>query len=90
MAVFGMLSSFHRPEPDGSRFHARVEVDGETFDVLTDGSRLSLRSRPADQPDLTLHTTARDLVAARQGLRPLPLDAEPAVQDRFARLFQLT
>src|SRR5215207_3141745 len=42
MAVFGMLSSFHRPEADGSRFHTRVDVDGEQFDVLTDGARLSL------------------------------------------------
>ncbi|MET0324333.1 MAG: helix-turn-helix domain-containing protein [Ilumatobacteraceae bacterium] len=89
MAVFGMLSSFHLPEPDGSRFHTRVEVDGETFDMLTDGRRLSLRSRPTDQPDLTVQTTARDLVAARQGLRPLTVEAEPAVRDRFARLFQL-
>jgi DNA-binding HxlR family transcriptional regulator len=90
MAVFGMLTPFHRPEPEGSRFHARLAVDGEVYDLVTDGVRLSTRRRPAEDPDVTLHTTARDIVAARQGLRPLPrIDGADAV-GRFARLFQLT
>ena len=57
--------------------------------MLTDGPRLSLRRRPTDEPDLTVQATARDLVAARQGLRPLTVEADPAVRDRFVRLFQL-
>ena len=44
-------------------------VDGETFDVLTDGARLSLRRRPDATPDVAIEITARDLVAARQGSR---------------------
>ena len=82
-----MLVPFHLPEPAGERFHARLEVDGRTFDVVTDGPRLSTRPPPDDAPDLTLRTSARDLVAARQGTRPLDSD-DPAFA-RFARLFQL-
>ena len=89
MAVFGMLSSFHRPEDEGRRFHARIELDGETYDLVTDGARLSTRPRPDAEPDLTLRTTARDLVAARQGLRPLAVTADAESQERFSRLFQL-
>src|SRR6476619_5108795 len=43
VAVYGMLAPYHAPESEGERFHARLEVDGRTFDVLTDGARLSLR-----------------------------------------------
>jgi DNA-binding HxlR family transcriptional regulator len=91
MAVFGMLTPFHRPEPDGARFHARVEIDGQTFDLVAEGARLSTRARPDDVPDVTVRTSARDVVAARQGRRPLDadVDADPAAFDRFARLFQL-
>ena len=89
MAVFGMLTPFHRPEPEGARFHARLEIDGETYDLVTDGARLSTRRRPADVPDVTVHTTARDIVAARQGRRPLAVAAGDAEVERFARLFQL-
>ncbi len=89
MAVFGMLTPFHRPEPEGARFHARLAIDGEIYDLVTDGARLSTRRRPADDPDVTVHTTARDIVAARQGRRPLGPVAGDADVERFARLFQL-
>src|SRR5215211_3034110 len=69
VAVYGMLTPFHRPEADGERFHARLEVDGTTFDVVTDGAHLSLRRRPDETPDAVIDVSARDLVAARQGLR---------------------
>ena len=88
-AVFGMLTPFHRPEPDGTRFHTRLEIDGETYDLVTDGPRLSARPRPSDVPDITVQTTARDVVAARQGRRPLVAEADGAPLERFARLFQL-
>jgi DNA-binding HxlR family transcriptional regulator len=87
VAVYGMLSSFHAPEPEGRRFHARLHVDGRTYDVLTVGSKQSLRPRPDEQPDLELTVSARDIVAARQG-RPIDLPDDPAAA-RFARLFQL-
>lgn len=87
MAVYAMLTPYHAPEPDGERFHARLDVDGRTFDVVTDGARLSLRPRPDDTPDVELQLAARDLVAARQGRRmTLPRTAKAR---RFARLFQL-
>ena len=89
MAVFGMLTPFHRPEPEGSRFHARLAIDGETYDLVTDGARLSTRRRPADEPDVTVKASARDIVAARQGRQPLPGSAGDAGVERFARLFQL-
>ncbi|MET0145472.1 MAG: helix-turn-helix domain-containing protein [Ilumatobacteraceae bacterium] len=90
VAVYGMLTPFHRPEPAGARFHARLEIDGSTFDVVTDGDRLSTRPRPGDTPDVVVETTARDVVAARQGRRPLATaGADDPALDRFARLFQL-
>jgi DNA-binding HxlR family transcriptional regulator len=88
MAVYGMLAPYHLPEPEGERFHARLEVDGRTFDVLTDGSRLSLRSRRAEVPDTVIELSARDLVAARQGRRDVLATDDPGTA-RFARLFQL-
>ena len=87
VAVYGMLTPFHRPEPDGERFHARLEVDGATFDVVTDGDRLSLRRRPDETPDAVIEVSARDLVAARQGVREV-LSEDPGAA-RFGRLFQL-
>jgi DNA-binding HxlR family transcriptional regulator len=88
VAVYGMVAPYHAPEPDGVRFHTRLEVDGRTFDVLTDGDRLSLRRRPDDTPDTVIELSARDLVAARQGLRHVLDDDDPGVA-RFGRLFQL-
>jgi DNA-binding HxlR family transcriptional regulator len=87
MAVYAMVSPYHAPEPVGERFHARLLVDGATFDVLTDGPRVSLRRRPDATPDVEIEVSARDLVAARQG-RASPLPSTPEAQ-RFARLFQL-
>jgi DNA-binding HxlR family transcriptional regulator len=88
VAVYGMLTPFHRPEADGERFHARLEVDGTTFDVVTDGAHLSLRRRPDETPDAVIDVSARDLVAARQGLRQVLADEDPGAV-RFGRLFQL-
>jgi len=87
MAVYAMLTPWHAPEPAGERFHARLDVDGRTFDVVTDGLHLSLRPRPDDTPDLELELAARDLVAARQGA-PVKLPRTASAK-RFARLFQL-
>ena len=86
MAVYAMVAPYHRPEPAGERFHARLQVDSETFDLVTDGPSLSLRRRIDETPDLDLDITARDLVAARQGS---PLQPDSAEGERFARLFQL-
>ena len=87
MAVYAMVSPYHSPEPAGERFHTRLLVDGRTFDVLTDGSRLSLRRRPDATPDVEIEISARDLVAARQG-SATTLPDSPGAQ-RFARLFRL-
>ena len=86
-AVYSLLVPFHVPEAAGERFHVRLHVDGEDFDVVTEGVELSLRRRDPETPDLEVEITASELVAARQGaaLR-LPSVAGAA---RFARLFQL-
>jgi hypothetical protein len=87
MAVYGLVAPYHVPEPNGSRFLARLHVDGETFDLLTDGGDLSMRRRADDVPDLELEISAHDLVAARQARAPtLPRSASAR---RFARPFQL-
>jgi DNA-binding HxlR family transcriptional regulator len=87
MAVYAMVSPYHVPEAAGERFHARLRVDGRTFDIVTDGPALSLRGRPDDTPDVEIEISARDLVAARQGASgKLPRSAGAT---RFARLFQL-
>jgi hypothetical protein len=87
MAVYAMVSPYHVPEPVGERFHARLVVDGRTFDVVTDGPQLSLRRRPDATPDVEIEISARDLVGARQGgAATLPRSAGAK---RFARLFQL-
>jgi DNA-binding HxlR family transcriptional regulator len=88
MAVYAMVSPYHVPEPPGERFHARLVVDGEPYDVVTDGPQLSLRRRPDEQPDVELELAARDLVAARQGTAAAVLPDTRAAQ-RFGRLFQL-
>ena len=88
MAVYAMVSPYHVPEAVGERFHARLLVDGLTFDVVTDGPRLSLRRRENETPDVEIEISARELVAARQGTAAtLPRSAGA---ERFARLFQLT
>lgn len=87
MAVYAMVAPYHQPEAPGERFHARLHVDGATFDLRTDGDQLSLRSRPDESPDVELELVGRDLVAARQG-RPLHLPRTAAAK-RFRRLFQL-
>ncbi len=88
MAVYAMVSPYHVPEAVGERFHTRLLVDGLTFDVVTDGPRLSLRRREDETPDVEIEISARELVAARQGTTAaLPPSAGAA---RFARLFQLT
>ncbi|CAN5734560.1 MAG: winged helix-turn-helix transcriptional regulator [Ilumatobacteraceae bacterium] len=90
MAVLGMTAPFHRA--DGTPLHARVVVDGETFDLRSDGTRLSTRARPDARPDLVVTTTAKDLVAARQGRHRLTARAisGPARQrTRFLRMFEL-
>lgn len=87
MAVFAMVAPYHRPEATGERFHARLHVDGATFDLRSDGDQLSLRSRPDDVPDVELDLDGRDLVAARQG-HPLRLPRTAAAK-RFRTLFRL-
>jgi len=86
MAVYALLVPYHQPEGPGERFHARLRVDGETFDLVTDGPALSLRPRGDRDPDVELEFSARDLAAARQG-SSLPIGS--AGGKRFARLFQL-
>ena len=86
-AVYSMLAPFHTPEGAGERFHARLHVDGEVFDVVTDGAELSLRRREHEEPDVDVEVAARELVGARQGTQ-LRLPSGPA-GERFARLFQL-
>ena len=44
MTVFGLMAPFHRP--DGERLHARLVIDEEAFDLVSDGERLSTRARP--------------------------------------------
>jgi DNA-binding HxlR family transcriptional regulator len=76
MAVYGLLTPFHRPNPDAPRMHTRVIVDGTAFDVLTDGERVSTRPRPAAEPDLLITTTTAAMVRARQEGAPLTDEAE--------------
>jgi DNA-binding HxlR family transcriptional regulator len=90
MTVFGLLAPFHRP--DGIRLHVRMVVDGETFDLVSDGERLSTRARPDDRPDVVVTTTATELVAARRGEQPLGLAAMSGARRqraRFLRVFDL-
>lgn len=87
MAVYAMVAPYHRPEASGERFHARLHVDGVTFDVRTDGDHLSLQPQPDASPDLELDVAGRDLVAARQG-HPLRLPRTAAAR-RFGRLFEI-
>ena len=76
MAVFGMVAPFHEPDPGAPRQHTRLVLDGETFDLLTDGARLSARDRPDEVPDLVITAPAVALVEARQSGVPLGEVAE--------------
>ena len=69
MTVHGLLVPFHRA--DGQRLHVRLVVDGESFDLVSDGDRLSTRRREDEIPDLLVTTTAAELVAARRGEQEL-------------------
>ena len=93
MAVFGMLAPFHRPDPAAPRQHNRLVLDGEEFDLLTDGDRLSARHRPDDRPDLVVTGPASAVVRARQDGVPLGELAEisgtRAARREFERRFSL-
>jgi DNA-binding HxlR family transcriptional regulator len=75
-AVFGMVAPFHRPSADAPRQHTRLVLDGEVFDLLTDGERLSARARPDERPDLVITGPATALVLARQSHVALSVVAE--------------
>jgi DNA-binding HxlR family transcriptional regulator len=66
MAVFGMVAPFHRPDPAAPHQHTRLVLDGQAFDLLTDGERLSARARPDDRADLVITAPASAVVRARQ------------------------
>jgi DNA-binding HxlR family transcriptional regulator len=66
MAVYGLLTPFHRGDPAAPRQHSRVIVDGRPFDLLTDGLRVSTRPRPDDEPDLVITTSVGAVVGARR------------------------
>jgi len=90
MAVFGMLVPYHRP--DGQRLHARLDVDGETFDLVSDDGALSTRPRPDLQPDVVVTASAAGIVATRTGRRPFRsaiISGTAADRRRFAALFDL-
>ena len=86
-AVYSLLVPYHVPEAAGARFHVRVRVDDERFDIVTEGSDLSTRRRDGEQPDLELELTPNELIEARRGSPP-SLPGGPDAE-RFARLFQL-
>ena len=86
-AVYSLLAPFHVPEARGERFHARLDVDGEMFDVVTDGPELSLRRREHESPDLELALTVDEIIGARQR-RPPALPRRRTAK-RFAQLFEL-
>jgi DNA-binding HxlR family transcriptional regulator len=94
MTIHGLVTPFHRPDPAAPRLHTRLVVDGETFDLLTDGERLSTRSRPDAEPDLTITASAPAMVAARRQHQPLTELADvvgsKASRREFERRFSLT
>lgn len=91
MAVFGLLAPFHRP--DGERLHVRLMVDGERFDMVSDGQRLSMPSHVADdEPDVSVTASARQLVAARRdgkALRTRAISGPPRQRQRLGHVFQI-
>jgi DNA-binding HxlR family transcriptional regulator len=90
MTVHGLLVPYHRP--DGARLHVRLVVDGESFDLVSDGAQLSTRRRAEEHPDVLVTTTAAELVAVRRGERPLSTtDVRGPADDRerFRRMFAL-
>ncbi|MGI9051999.1 MAG: winged helix-turn-helix transcriptional regulator [Ilumatobacteraceae bacterium] len=90
MAVFGMLVPFHRA--DGGRLHVRLDVDGETFDLVSDNGVLSTRSRPDLRPDVVVSAPAAEIAAARtegRALASAKVSGTAADRRRFARVFDL-
>lgn len=90
MTVFGLMAPFHRP--DGERMHARLVIDDEAFELVSDGERLSTRARADEVADVVVTATAHDLVAARQGehaLDPTAVRGSARQRARFARMFDL-
>ena len=67
MAGFGLVASFHHPDPAAPRQHSRLVLDGEPFDLVTEGEHLSARHRPDERPDLLITGPAAAVVTARQG-----------------------
>jgi DNA-binding HxlR family transcriptional regulator len=88
VAVYGLLTPFHRGDPAAPRLHTRMVVDGRPFDLLTDGTRLSTRPRPDDEPDLLITTTVGAVVRARQNSTPLGEGAEVAGAAESRREFE--
>ena len=93
MAGFGLVASFHRPDPAAPRQHSRLVLDGEPFDLVTDGEHLSARQRPDERPDLVITGPAAAVVTARQERVPLGELAEVtgprAARREFERRFGL-
>jgi DNA-binding HxlR family transcriptional regulator len=87
-AFYSLLVPYHVPEAAGERFHVRLRVDEEVFDVVTDGADLSTRHREGADPNFEIELTVDELIEARRG-SSLSLPSGPDAE-RFARLFQLT
>lgn len=66
-AYVGGLTAFHDPlSSAGIDEHYRIEIDGETFEVLASQGRLRQPAADSD-PALTVVADARTLIAVRQG-----------------------
>jgi DNA-binding HxlR family transcriptional regulator len=79
-AVIGIKHTF-RPEnaPDEPRTY-QLELDGERFHVRVEGGRLMTRQGPANDPDLTVCTSARELLEILGGHHPIREAVGSAVQ----------
>jgi DNA-binding HxlR family transcriptional regulator len=88
VGVYGMVAPFHRADPAAPRTHTRLVIDGASFDLLTEGERLSTRPRPDDEPDLVVSTSTAAMVRARQQNVPLGDDAEVAGSPESRREFE--
>jgi DNA-binding HxlR family transcriptional regulator len=86
-AFYSLLVPYHVPEAAGQRFHVRLHIDDDVFDVVTDGNDLSTRRLEGEDPDLEIELTGDALIEARRG-SPVSLPPGPDAE-RFARLFQL-
>jgi DNA-binding HxlR family transcriptional regulator len=96
MAVYGMLTPWFEPD-GGPPFHVRLVLDGEPFDLLVDGERLTQRVGDRS-PDLELTGSARAFVDVRQGRKQLVdvlehgalrQQGSARARARFERLFGL-